>query len=202
MDFVFDAFPLDYHHTVKLVDLEIQRVFYDKLTFVYIELPKFQKPLSELNTMEEKWLYTLRNMGSIEDIPSELCEPVFRNLFESAKICRLDENDLTKVAQTMIDEAARNDEIAYAIDKGQRLGIALGITKGIEEGLAKGLAKGHTEGLAKGLAKGIAEGKTEGKAEGATEAVKTIAKALKEAGVAFAVIAAATKLSEEEIKAL
>ena len=32
-----------FHHEVKLVDLYTHKVFYDKLTFIYLEMPKFNK---------------------------------------------------------------------------------------------------------------------------------------------------------------
>ena len=31
------------HHEVKLMDTETKKVFYDKLTFIYLEMPKFNK---------------------------------------------------------------------------------------------------------------------------------------------------------------
>ena len=36
----------NYHHEVKLVDLNTRKVFYDKLTFIYLEMPKFRKESS------------------------------------------------------------------------------------------------------------------------------------------------------------
>ena len=54
-----------FHHEVKLVDLHTKRVFYDKLTFVYLEMPKFNKTEDELETMFDKWLFVLRNLSSL-----------------------------------------------------------------------------------------------------------------------------------------
>jgi predicted transposase/invertase (TIGR01784 family) len=49
LDFVFDEDKLEkdkYRYNVKLSDIETHKVFYDKLTFVYLEMPKFTKTKS------------------------------------------------------------------------------------------------------------------------------------------------------------
>ncbi|MGB0560630.1 MAG: Rpn family recombination-promoting nuclease/putative transposase, partial [Spirulinaceae cyanobacterium] len=58
LDFVFADHKDDAEliHTVQLKDQNCQ-VFYDKLHFIYIELPKFKKTLPELATPLDKWLF-------------------------------------------------------------------------------------------------------------------------------------------------
>lgn len=41
-------------HTVKLVELATQEIFYDKLTFIYLEMAKFNKAEAELVTHFDK----------------------------------------------------------------------------------------------------------------------------------------------------
>ena len=46
LDFIFDddkADPINYRYVVKLTDIETQKIFYDKLTFIYLEMRKFIK---------------------------------------------------------------------------------------------------------------------------------------------------------------
>ena len=48
LDFVFDEDKKEKHkfrYDVKLSDIETKKVFYDKLTFIYLERPKFNKSL-------------------------------------------------------------------------------------------------------------------------------------------------------------
>ena len=42
------------HHEVKLMDVDDKHVFYDKLTFVYLEMPKFNKTEDQLDGMMDK----------------------------------------------------------------------------------------------------------------------------------------------------
>lgn len=87
LDFVFDDHKNSntFVHTVELKDQECQ-VFYDKLKFIYIELPKFQKTLDQLNSHFDKWMYLLKNLANLTDRPLVLQEEVFNNLFDIAEI--------------------------------------------------------------------------------------------------------------------
>ena len=50
-EFPNNEYPADsYRHEIKLKDVEDNHVFYDKLTFVYLEMPKFNKTEDELET--------------------------------------------------------------------------------------------------------------------------------------------------------
>ena len=83
LNFVFDDENNDYyHHEVQLIDKRTQKVFYDKLTFIYLEMPKFNKAEEELDDMFEKWLFVLRNLSRLMDRPKALQERVFKKLFE------------------------------------------------------------------------------------------------------------------------
>ncbi len=69
-EFRDDEYPADkYRHEVKLKDVEDNHVFYDKLTFVYLEMPKFNKSEDELETMFDKWMFVLRNLSRLHDRP-------------------------------------------------------------------------------------------------------------------------------------
>jgi predicted transposase/invertase (TIGR01784 family) len=57
LDFIFAEDQDDqevFHHEVKLVDQSTQKVFYDKLTYIYLEMPKFKKTEEELETFRKK----------------------------------------------------------------------------------------------------------------------------------------------------
>ena len=91
LNFVFDEDKNDtdyLHHEVKLMDTSKKTVFYDKLTFVYLEMPKFNKTEDELVTMFDKWLFVLKNLTRLFDRPKALQEKIFKKLFEQAEIAR------------------------------------------------------------------------------------------------------------------
>ena len=91
LNFVFpgDEYDKDcFHHEVKLMDVEDKHVFYDKLTYVYLEMPKFSKTEDELVSMYDKWLFVLKNLTRLMERPAALQERVFTRLFEQAEIAR------------------------------------------------------------------------------------------------------------------
>ena len=82
-------FPDDsYRHEVILMDKEFKQVFYDKLTFIYLEMPKFNKTEDELDNLFEKWMFVLKNLYRLLDRPMALQEKVFTMLFDAAEIAR------------------------------------------------------------------------------------------------------------------
>jgi len=91
LDFVFDSDidePNKFRYDVKLSDIETNKIFYDKLTFIYLEMPKFNKSVDELETLFDKWLYVIRNLNKLDRIPDKLKEQIFNKLFETSEIAK------------------------------------------------------------------------------------------------------------------
>ena len=76
------------HHEVMLMDTTDHHVFYDKLIYIYLEMPKFNKTEDELENMFDKWLFVLKNLSRLFERPKALQERVFERLFEQAEIAR------------------------------------------------------------------------------------------------------------------
>lgn len=91
LNFVFreDEYSPDcLHHEVMLMDTQTKQIFSDKLTFIYLEMPKFHKTEDELETMFDKWLFVLSNLSRLFERPKALQEKIFTKLFEQAEIAR------------------------------------------------------------------------------------------------------------------
>lgn len=89
LNFTFDHKDEGYfHHEVQLMDIHTKEIFYDKLTFVYLEMPKFNKREEELDGMFDKWLFVLRNLSRLMERPKALQERVFTKLFDAAEIAK------------------------------------------------------------------------------------------------------------------
>jgi predicted transposase/invertase (TIGR01784 family) len=128
-------FPDDsYRHEVVLMDKEYKQVFYDKLTFVYLEMPKFKKKEDELCNLFEKWMFVLKNLYRLLERPVALQEKVFTMLFEAAEIARFSPEeryayeesvkifrDNTNVANFAVSEAEKKGEAKKSIEIAQRM---------------------------------------------------------------------------------
>jgi len=91
LDFIFDADKSEtnkFRYDVKLTDVDTNKVFYDKLTFIYLEMPKFNKSIDELESRFDKWLYVIKNLNKLDRVPEKLREQIFDKLFETAEIAK------------------------------------------------------------------------------------------------------------------
>lgn len=99
MDFEFEngrkkrSDEMQYLHTIQLMDIDRQTVFYDKLTFIYLEVPRFKKEEHELQTHFDKWMYVLKNLHRLESRSSALQERIFQKLFDAAEIAKFSLED-------------------------------------------------------------------------------------------------------------
>ena len=139
-----DAFDEDsISHDVGLLDKQTKRVFNDKLTFKYVEIAKFDKPLDRLRTVYDKWLYALKNLPRLTDRPKELRDRVFDRLFEEAEIARFSTQELKEYEDSL--KAYR--DIKNSLDTAMEQGFEKGREVGREAGLAEGRAEGRAEGI-------------------------------------------------------
>jgi hypothetical protein len=64
LDFVFD--DEDATKTVvkevKLLDTTTKEIFYDKLTYIYLQMPNFIKTPEQLETHFDRWLYVFKHL--------------------------------------------------------------------------------------------------------------------------------------------
>jgi len=141
-----DAFDKEkIRHHVQLCDTATHKVFYDKLEYIYVEISKFNKPLEELNTLYEKWLYALKNLYKLTQRPKELCDKVFDRLFEEAEIAKFTPQEMREYETSKM--AYR--DIKNSVDTAKREGIAEGMEKRSLEIARKMLAKGIDEATVK-----------------------------------------------------
>lgn len=137
LDFCFDDEDRDKVKVqVKLMDTEQKTVFYDKLTFVYLQMPNFRKTEEQLDTLQDKWFYLLRHLAELQNRPQRLQEKVFDRLFETAEIARFNP----------AEREAYEDSLKYYRDVKNSLDTAReeGLQEGIKIVAQRMLAKGFT----------------------------------------------------------
>jgi predicted transposase/invertase (TIGR01784 family) len=97
-------------------------LFYDKLQFIFLQMPLFSKTESELETRQDKWYFFLKNLAGFQQIPAILREPVFERAFETAEIANMSPEE-SLVYESHL-KAYRDNESALSTAK--REGIAEG----------------------------------------------------------------------------
>lgn len=138
LNFKFDSEDDNYfHHEVQLMDVCTKQVFYDKLTFIYLEMPKFNKSVDELVTMFDKWLFVLRNLSRLMARPAALQDRIFTRLFEAAEIAKFTKEQYEAYEESLKVYRDWQNTIVTAEQKGMAKGMAEGIAKGrMEQNIA------------------------------------------------------------------
>jgi len=86
---------------IQLMDKQTFEVFYDKLTFIYLEMPRFKKEEEDLETHFDKWMYVLKNLHRLQNRPKKLQEKVFEKLFNEAEIAKLKPEDMKAYEESL-----------------------------------------------------------------------------------------------------
>ena len=185
LDFIFRDHQDDptLLHIVELKDQEC-RVFYDKLKFIYIELPKFTKTIDELQNHFEQWLFVLKHLPDLEYQPSSLQDNVFKQLFDTAQITNLSPED----RQAYENSLKYYRDMVGVVETARREGIQKGRQQGIEQGIQQGIQQGIEQGIQQGIEQGRRSEKV------------AIAQAMKIAGNSDELIMQVTGLSLEDLE--
>ena len=139
LDFVFseDKDEKMVRHEVKLKDQNC-KVFYDKLTFIYLEMPHFTKTEEELETTYDKWLYVLKYLPELEKRPKKLQEKIFEKLFRAAEIAKFTPAELVEYE----DSLKEYRDLKNAFDTSRNDGKIEGKIEGKVEGIISALEIG------------------------------------------------------------
>ena len=100
--------------------------FYDKLQYIFLQMPLFTKTESELKTRQDKWYYFLKNLASFEDIPAILREPIFERAFATAAVAQMTPDELRQYEESLIVYWDNQSVIETAKNEGKNEGKAEG----------------------------------------------------------------------------
>jgi len=144
LDFTIDQ--NDGHRNVKtvyrLLEERHNSLLTDRLTYIFIELPKFCKSAEELDgDVLEGMYFCLKNMSVLQERPDVLTHSVFDKIFGVSEFIKMDEETRKKILGNMTTERDLRNQFAYA----RKEGLALGLEEGRAEGRAEGKAEGKAE---------------------------------------------------------
>jgi predicted transposase/invertase (TIGR01784 family) len=142
LDFTFDDYedePLknEVLHTIKLKN-QHGKIFYDKLTYIYLEMPNFKKAETELNSRLDKWLYFIKNLEDMDNMPSIFKDDIFITAFEKAELSRLNQADLDRYEMNLKVYRDLKNTVDTAFDDGKIEGIIQGKIEGMIEAARNG----------------------------------------------------------------
>ncbi|MCU0352715.1 MAG: Rpn family recombination-promoting nuclease/putative transposase [Cytophagales bacterium] len=123
LDFSFDDYETEPEksevvHSVKLKN-QNGKIFYDKLTYIYLEMPNFRKGETELSTRLDKWLYFIKHLEDFQTIPAIFTDDVFKQAFEKAELANLGQAELDTYENSLKVYRDLKNVIETAFDEGK-----------------------------------------------------------------------------------
>jgi len=125
----------------KLIEKQYMIDYLDDIELIFIELPKFTKAESELSNIRDKWIYFIKNAGTLDYVPKNLNEEL-EKAFDIANEANFSEQEL--------ELQHRKKDWVYmqksSLDLAKKQGIEQGLEQGIEQGLEQGIEQGIEQG--------------------------------------------------------
>lgn len=104
----------------------------------FVELPKFDKALEALEDIKDKWIYFVKNAGTMTMIPHQLIDPKeLREAFAVANQMNWSREELEAYDERGIYIQDERGRLEYAIEEGKKIGMDEGKKIGIREGVKK-----------------------------------------------------------------
>jgi predicted transposase/invertase (TIGR01784 family) len=123
LDFTFDDYQTEAEKTEVVHDIKLKnqngKTFYDKLTFIYLEMPNFKKTDNELETRLDKWLYFIKNSENLQSIPTIFTDEVFNQAFEKAELAKFEPTELASYENSLKIYRDLKGVIDTAFDEGK-----------------------------------------------------------------------------------
>lgn len=124
----------------------------DMLTrYVYIQLPFFDKAERECDENIDKWIYNIKNMGSLQEVAFKSQNEIFQRLAKVGSVAALSpaekrwyEADI-KRARDMLNQFRSAREVGF--EEGRAEGIAEGRAEGAHEMLVQSVKSMRSNGL-------------------------------------------------------
>ena len=143
----FKMFDFEKYKSIfRLLEKENFTEYKDDIQLQFIELPKFDKTLEECITIEDKWIYFIKNARDM-DIAPAFQDP---DLIEAVGIA-----NTASMTKEELEIQDKREEFIF-MQKSS-------IEKGTQEGYQKGIAEGREEGREEGIREGREEGREEGR---------------------------------------
>ena len=114
------------------------QVLSNKLRMVFLQMPIFKKTEAQCETKLDKWMYILKNMETLKEIPWREQEEYFEDIAELANV-----EAMSEAERSRYENALREYQDAGAVCAHQR-------NEGMKEGMNKGKSEAQIE-IAKSL---------------------------------------------------
>ena len=126
LNFRLSDLPQKLRTDIVLCDRDTHELFTDKMRYIFLELPLFDKEENECETDFERWIYVLKNMETLQRLPFKARNAVFQKLEQIVDIAALSKEDRMKYDESIKVYRDKLAIMAFERQKGQAEGRAEG----------------------------------------------------------------------------
>ncbi|GJM61535.1 Rpn family recombination-promoting nuclease/putative transposase [Persicobacter diffluens] len=134
-------------HHGQIMEIHQHQPLSNKLNYLFIEVPKFNKAPAELKNRKDQWLFLLKNLPNLQKRPKALQERIFQRFFDRAKIAKLPPEEAEKYIIAKGKMGDYKNTLDYREAKGRKEGKIEGKLEGKLEEKEKLALKLHGKGF-------------------------------------------------------
>ncbi len=175
----------EYVATYRYCDVETGNELNDGTNLVFIDLERFNKNIDECTSLEDFWLYSIKNMSHQSSCPEVVTGTEVEDLFRQAELAKM----------------TKEQRISLEIGIMSRNDMLNSFRETLEAVKEEVKAEAKRIGIEEGRAEGRAEGRVEGRVEGETAKAREIAAKLMAKGMSKTEAAEFVGLTEVELDA-
>jgi len=138
----------NYIHDVCLIDKNTKEIFYEELGYIIIDLCSFVKTEEELDGDLDRWLYLIKHLSKLDEMPETFNNPIFERLLAVSEYSNLTQKEKIMYDRSMKYKWDNKNVLDFAVNEGMEKGLAQGMDKGVELGKVQGNLEGRSEALA------------------------------------------------------
>ena len=147
--------------TYRYLDVETGNGLNDGTNLVFIDLARFDKSIDNCQSLEDLWLYSIKNMSRQNSCPDAIAGTEVEALFRQAELAKMTKEQRISLEVSIM---SRNDmlnsmreSIEAAREEAVRIGRLEGLEEGREEGRWEGLQAKAIEIAGKLIANGMSK---------------------------------------------
>ncbi|WP_051959965.1 Rpn family recombination-promoting nuclease/putative transposase [Sphingobacterium sp. ML3W] len=129
-----------YYYSAKIMDEFDQEVLYPKLSYKLLVLPNFNKSKNDLPTIMDQWMYLMKHLDEIDELPNYLDKRIFSRIFEVGELAKLTPDEQMSYISSIDRKRDYINTLAYAKKEGR--------LEGEKHGRTQAEAKAYEEKLA------------------------------------------------------
>lgn len=141
----------EYISTYRYTDVETGSGLGDGTNLVFIDLYGFDKDIEDCTTLEDIWLYSIKNMLDLDTCPENIKGTEVEELYIRAELAKMTVAQRIKYEESLMTQNDIYNSIAEQLEDARETAMAEGRAAGHEVGRIEGLEIGRSEGLAEGM---------------------------------------------------